>query len=416
VYVALRALDHSSIAPWLLVGGAFGLAYLLRGEAVAVFLIAILFALAATSGGPALRGKRAAAAITVFVLLALPEVLLMYRSTGRILLEGKSTIFYFIDSRILAAETSLAVDHQLPDGQDGELSSASDPALNWAHWAIDGQLRGTGVMQSGAQIIRETRVTVRGLAGLLRKGARRNISELLRTLSSSWFGAPFLPALALLGAVRRPWRRPQALSRLFIIFTPAAPIAATFSRFWSDPRHYCILVPFLSIWAASGLDEVGRWTKASCAAAGWRLPAGDPICRFAVPALIGLASVIWPVKGVRTLYFSAEGSRSSLVEKRVGSWIGHQQARSVRVMDLYLRPAYHADAQFTHFPYCTGELALRYLDAAHVDYLVLRRGQTFTRYYEDWLTHGIPDPRAELLHLFPDTDAQFVIYRWHRGG
>jgi hypothetical protein len=84
-------------------------------------------------------------------------------------------------------------------------------------------------------------------------------------------------------------------------------------------------------------------------------------------------------------------------------------------MDLQLPLVYHAGVQFSHFPYCTGELALRYLDAIKVDYIVLRRGQKFTKYYEAWMTHGIPDSRAEPIHVSPDADAQFVVYRWDRG-
>jgi hypothetical protein len=85
-------------------------------------------------------------------------------------------------------------------------------------------------------------------------------------------------------------------------------------------------------------------------------------------------------------------------------------------MDLSLPLTYHAGAQqHLYFPYCAGDLALRYLDATQVDYVVLRRGAKFTKYYEDWLTRGIPDPRAELLQLPSVVGAEkLLIYRWHR--
>ena len=69
-----------------------------------------------------------------------------------------------------------------------------------------------------------------------------------------------------------------------------------------------------------------------------------------------------------------------------------------------------------YFPYCTGELALRYLDATRVDYVILRRSEKFTQYYEDWLEHGIPDRRAELVQLpsIAGVD-RFTVYRWHWG-
>ena len=85
-------------------------------------------------------------------------------------------------------------------------------------------------------------------------------------------------------------------------------------------------------------------------------------------------------------------------------------------MDVSIPLAYHAGAQFTYFPYCTDDLALRYLDAAHVDYVILRRSEKFTQYYEDWLERGIPHHRAELVQLpsIAGVD-KFTVYRWHWG-
>src|SRR6266849_4251771 len=90
VYLVIVALDQPSIRSWLLVGCAFGLAWLIRAEASAAFAIAVLFAFTATSGSHAVRCRRAAAAIVVFLALALPEVIFIYRSTGKVNLESKS--------------------------------------------------------------------------------------------------------------------------------------------------------------------------------------------------------------------------------------------------------------------------------------------------------------------------------------
>jgi Dolichyl-phosphate-mannose-protein mannosyltransferase len=426
VYAVVRALNHSSVRQWLLVGGAFGLAYLLRAEAVAALLIATLFALVATMGRPAVRWKCAAAAIAGFLVLALPQMIFISRATGEVRLEAKSAIFFAVGSRLLAAKTSLEVDHQLPDGQhDNEPSDAPNlrfsdfgsAASKWAHWAIDAHLMGTGIfMRSNAEVIRETRTSLKESLPLVVESVRLNAPEFLNVLTTKWLGAPFLPALALLGALRRPWRRPQASSRLFVLLVAVAPVVATFSALWNQPRYYFVLLPFLLIWASNGLVEVGLWMKASSAAAGWRVLAGR-VSECIILGLIGLAIIITPLKGVGKLWLFTEGSPSTRVEKDVGLWIGHQQNRPVRIMDVSLVLAYHAGAQWVHFPYCTPELALRFLDAAQVDYVVLRRGAKVTQYYEDWLTQGIPDPRAELLHEPSAADTgQFMVFRWHRGG
>src|SRR5690242_6896308 len=93
VYVVIRAMNNPSLAWWSLVGAAFGCAYLLRAEAFAAFLVAMLFALTATGGGLGKRCKRAAIAIVIFLALALPEVIFIYRSTGKVALQGKGAQF-----------------------------------------------------------------------------------------------------------------------------------------------------------------------------------------------------------------------------------------------------------------------------------------------------------------------------------
>jgi len=426
VYLVVRALHDSSTRIWFMIGGAFGLCYLFRAEAFAAFAISVLFALIATEGNLTVKCKRAACAIVVFLALATPEAIFIHKSTGKVMLEGKSTIlFSYTGRRILAAETQPGVEY-VSDGGRLEIPS---PAPNtaggyperweekWATYGIDSHLRETGfAMRPFAEVARETHVRFKDMFPLVARGLRQNLPGLFQKLSAGWLGAPLLPALALLGAFRRPWRGPQALGRFYVILIAAAPVVATLFVLWGDPRYYFIFVPILCIWAANGLFEVGLWMKASSAAAGWSILARPAVSQWMVPGLFGLALIISPVKQVRALYEFSDSALPSRVNKEVGLWLGHRQDRPIRIMDLSLPLSYHADAQqHVYFPYCTGDLALRYLDAAQVDYIVLRRGARFTKYYEDWLTRGIPDPRAKLLQL-PSVAGvdQFVIYEWSR--
>src|SRR5208283_1110417 len=207
-----------------------------------------LFALAATGGGLSLRCKRAAVAIVVFLALASPEVMFIYKSTGKVALEGKGAQFFDMGTRILAAETN----PELFSAPSVNLSESGQ--YKWACYDIDDHLKGTGtIMRSNAEVVRETQITLKGLVRLVAKGMRENLPEIPAVFSSRWFGAPLLPALALLGCLRRPWRRPQASSRLFVMLIAAAPIVATFSALWTQTRFYYVLVPFVIIWASNGL-------------------------------------------------------------------------------------------------------------------------------------------------------------------
>ena len=400
VYIVLHALDRPSIRMYCLAGGSFGLAYLTRQEAVGPLLIAVLLALCFTEGSFAARSKRAVAAIAVFAVVALPEVVLIYRSTGKVRLETKSSLFY-------AEEIRTAI---------GQNNNEANP-VEWAQHSINANLESTGTSnRSQADVVRETRMKFGQLARIEKIGIRKNTPILLEQLSSRWLGAPFLPALALLGALRRPWRRGLVSSHLYVMLVPLTAMMATFSVTWTDARFYFVLVPFLTIWAANGLVGVGLWTKACIDVAGWHW-ISPVISKWVVPGLIGLVVVLYPVKGVRSIWEFQQGSRATRGVKELGLWIGQQQKAQVRIMDRSTPLAFHANAQWVAFPYCDGDLAVRFLDAAEVDYVVLRQSEKYTQYYQDWLTNGIPDSRAERVKVPSSLSGLGItVFRWHRGG
>lgn len=420
VYVTLCALNNSSAKLWGLAGATFGLTYLLRAEATGIFAIAVLFALAATEGTTIIRCTRAAIAILAFLVFASPQVVFLYKSTGKLRLEVKSSIYFYTAGRVLTAETAPRTSYESVEG-GGDMPSPEPDVDSWPSWekkwalyGIDSRSNGTGLaMRPFIASVRDARITPK-LPLLLVKGTVKNGATLVQQLGSTWLGAPFLPALAVLGALRRPWRGLQAGSRLFFLLAAAIPLVANpFALDPGEPRYSYIFVPFLCVWAANGLIEVGLWTTASAAFAGWSMLVRPTVSQCIVPAIIGLITVATPLKAVRRLPDFMESALPTRVDKEVGLWIGRQQNQSVRVMDTQLPLAYSAGAQFSYFPYCTSDLAVSYLDAVKIDYIILRRGQKFTKYYDEWLTQGIPNPRAEVVHVSPAADAAFVIYRWH---
>ena len=401
VYLVLRALDRPSMGRYCLVGGTLGLAYLTRQEAVAPLLIAVFVVMCFTGGTLATRSKMAAAALATFSVVALPEVVFLYRATGHIRLEEKSTLFY-------AEQVRKAIAQENKEAMPEE----------WAEHSINANLERTGTSnRPEADVLGETRVTFRQLAHNVKLGIRQNIPTFLGQLTSRWLGAPFLPALAFLGALRRPWKRPLVSSHLYFALVPLAAIVATFSfSGWTTQRYYFVLIPFLLIWAANGLVGVGLWTKACIEAAGWH---GNSlvIARWMVTALVGLVVVVYPVKGVRSIWEFQQGSPVTQGVKELGFWIGRQQNRQVTIMDRSTPLAFHANAQWVDFPYCDGDLALRFLDTAGVDYLVLRPDEKYTQYYQDWFTNGIPDGRAERVNLPSSSGGLGItVFRWHRVG
>jgi 4-amino-4-deoxy-L-arabinose transferase-like glycosyltransferase len=398
VYIVLLALARPTIRMYILAGGMFGLAYLTRQEAVAPLLVALFLTICCTAGSLLSRTKYAAAALAMFAIVALPEVIHLYKATGHIRLEEKSSLFY-------AQQVRTAIGEQNNVAMPGE----------WAEHSINANLENTGTEnRPEADVVRETHVKFRQLAHNIKLGVRRNVPTLLDQLTSRWMGAPFLPALALLGALRRPWKRSLVSSHLYLLLVPMTAVVATFSfSGWTALRYYFVLIPFLLIWAANGLVGVGSWTKASISAAGWNW-ISPVISRWVVPGLVALVVIVYPVKAVRSIWDFQHDSRGTQVIKQLGLWIAHQQDRQVMIMDRSTPLAFHANAQWVDFPYCDGDLALRFLDAAKVDYVILSQGEKYTEYYQDWVTNGIPDPRAERVYATSTPDGKITVFRWHR--
>ena len=403
VYLVLHAFDHPSALNWSIVGGAFGAAYLIRQEAVAALAFAIVLGLLLRDAALLIKLKRAAAALAVFLILASPQVLLLYRSTGKLRLEGKSAINYSWGVRALAEQAGSRTDQAI---RETDYDAAN---------SINERLEATGVgMRPNADIIRETHVHLRDTARFFLEAVRRNTPELFGKLRERWLGAPFLPALAFLGALRRPWPRRAAFHHLYFLLIPAAAVLTTFTVVHAIyVRNYFVLAPFLLIYGANGLVVVVRWTNKNIAAIFRQRIAWVP--GILVAGLLTLLMLNYALKDTRNLYVFREGSPETLAAKNAGMWINKQQARRVRVMDVQDTVAFHADAEYVHFPACDPGTALRYMEKEKVDYVVFRRGFDQPKYYQDWLTSGIPDARAQMVYATPENDPSgILIFRWNQ--
>jgi hypothetical protein len=400
IYAVLVALESPRIYKWCVAGGFFGLAYLVRPEAYMVLFVSLVFAGFATTGPVELRVKRIAAAGLVFFAIASPFIVYLYRETGTLRLEGKTALF------LAEAKHELAGESRLVGG-----------------YGIDSNLKGTGTsMTSNAQIIRTTHLSSWEMFRFVRRALYQNTPFLFQELSSRWLGAPFLSTLAFLGMICQPWRRPVLPARLFFLVVSLCPILAPLVLLHGAlaSRFYFILVPFIIVWASNGFLAVAQWVKITLAplTPGWR---SSSLCGAVVSGLILLVMVTYSINGVRWLDEFHENSTDSRDTVALGSWIRAQQPGPIRIIDISPPLAFHAGAEYVHFPYSSGDMALRFLDASKVDFIVLRQGQSFSDYYQQWVSSGIPDARAELIYkgrliYMPAAGdpGTVLVYRWHR--
>jgi hypothetical protein len=170
------------------------------------------------------------------------------------------------------------------------------------------------------------------------------------------------------------------------------------------------------MWGSEGIVQVFRWAHATAAGV---VPPGPSrqICGIALSGLLAAAVLGFAVKGVPGLDSFRQSRPESRIVEEIGEWIRGQQNRPVTIMADGGQIAFHAGGQWIHPPYASGEVALRFLDAAKVDYVLLgEKDGNWSNYYRDWYERGIPSSRAELVYVSSDPyfNGDLKIFRWHR--
>ena len=79
-------------------------------------------------------------------------------------------------------------------------------------------------------------------------------------------------------------------------------------------------------------------------------------------------------------------------------------------------PTYYAEGTLISLPYADICAGSAYLDSMNVDFIVL--DSHWVGHFpelSDWMKHGIPDNRAQLIHAAGiDADNRIAIYRWEK--
>jgi 4-amino-4-deoxy-L-arabinose transferase-like glycosyltransferase len=391
IYLVLRGLDKRSLGLWFLVGILFGLSYLTRPEALGTFAMAVVFSMRRRNENGRIRLGCALAAAGVFIMLASPYVTFLYRATGQLRLEGKSAMSIDYGKRILAGQSS-----------------------DEAKYSINEKLEGTGLwMRPFVDMVQQTRLEPLTAVQIIIMAARGNGPRMLRYFWDTWLGGPVLAGLAMLGFFCTGWSRTNVRAHLFFLLAAASTLVGPLTVPFDVIRYAFVLVPLLVIWGGAGLVQIFRWSRRSTRAVkfvgGGQVVQG--ICGVAVAGLFAVAVLLLSFRSIG----DQDGGPNTRVVEEVAAWIRKQQNHPVKIMTRFTNLAFHAGAQWTHFPYTSPELALRFLVAAKVDYVVLLPSNTTNRwaYYQEWWEHGIPDSRAELVYVSNSRyPIVYKVYRW----
>ena len=222
-----------------LMGGAFGLGYLVRPESL-VYLVMMLVYLgivwfASGHHQPSKVLASAGIAVTITVLLALPYVLYLHRATGLWLASGKQGVS--MDISWAYANNSQAM--------HDKAAASLDPSGKEILW-----LSSEGFRKS--------------LTGWIAEDPRRFVVLVQTNIRNTWHAlfhedlfTPWIVALMALGLFGQPWTRPRLRGELVLLLA-LVPLAGLWV-FFVLSRFLAVDVAIGLLWAAAGLAQLSRW-------------------------------------------------------------------------------------------------------------------------------------------------------------
>ena len=115
-------------------------------------------------------------------------------------------------------------------------------------------------------------------------------------------------------------------------------------------------------------------------------------------------------------YFATERGPEALAARDAGMWLAQHGAESKRVAVRLGVVPYYAKATLIAFPYGDPATTLRYIAKRNIDFIVLESAEAqVLPTIGEWIAHGIPDPRAQLVYdKASSAGVRVVIYQWRR--
>ena len=373
-------------------GVVFGLAYLIRPEAL---LLTLVTAAIVVLYGWKHRSKAIQVAIcqiAAFAILAAPYVVFLKVQTGQFRLEGKSSSNFLLSQMLMQGMS-----------------------LNQVNYAIDDDLTPRGLnMRSDLEVIHSTKFDLATSMRMIRTAAGQNTRLLFIYLTKEQAcGGALLMGLVMLGLFGSAWNRERAAGEGVLITILVFLVVPLFSLIFFNSRFVIPFLPLLIVWAAKGVDEFAKWSQDTAhnllPGSGWATRTGliASGCALGGMLLIGWA----------TVQNFPDLRRDDLAVKTLGLQLKRQFPGIGKIMDVSPIPAFYAGAVVRNYPYTDSSTALRYIAASKIDLLVLREhgSEMLTPYLKDWQTNGVPDPRAELLLTVPTQEyGQIKVYRWRQ--
>lgn len=394
LYTLVRSFRDGSWRFGACSGALFALSYLTRPEGLVLGGAGLLALVCAFALLPILRRRLVycgAAYVFALAIVASPYVVFLSTNAHALRFEAKSAV----NATIAAGMRSGLTYVQAADGIGNDLQEIG-PELDAKGYFVDASVR---PIAFGERL------------SLVASNALRRLVDVPRKLISKPYGTPILALLAIVGLLAGPWRAQRIVDTLALLGYGGALFVSLTSVYHFWDRYAFGFTPLLAVWGGHGVDVVVRALLARVRRLSpQRISAVD--AAFASVLALGFLTILASLHG---WFKDAVNDAGTPTERTIGTWIASNDAAPGQILTVSDQSVFYANGTWAMLPYVPRDaLALRYVRKKNPRYLVLNRDQAAERpYIAAWLSHGVPDARARLVHVVGDPGhPDAAIYRW----
>jgi hypothetical protein len=395
LYTLVRSFRDGSWRFGACSGALFALGYLTRPEGLVLGGAGFLALVCAFALLPSLRRRlftSGAAYVFALAIVASPYVVFLSTNAHALRFEAKSAV----NATIAAGMRSGLTYVQAADGIDNNLQEIG-PELDAKGYFVDASVRP---------------MALRERLSIMASSALRRLVDIPRKLITKPFGTPILALLAVVGLFAGPWHSRRIADTLALLGYGGALFVSLTSVYHFWDRYAFGFTTLLAVWGAHGVDVVARTLLARLRrpSASRRIAAVDTA--FACVLAVGFLTLLASLHG---WFKDAVNDAGTPTERTIGTWIARNDAAPGQILAVSDQSVFYANGTWAMLPYVPRDgLALAYVRKKNPRYLVLDRDQATERpYILAWLSHGVPDARARLVHVVGEpSHPDAAIYRW----
>lgn len=396
IYFSLLVMKGKGPISAILGGAGFGLAYLVRPEALGLLLLSILIlcCLSSSMGHSFRRSiKVAGLMLASFALVSSPYVAFISRHIGRLSFEGKSRLNYTIGQRVLSGMSY----SQAACGISEDLE-VEGPLMDPYRYAAYSPFPFT-VWQVSRYALRMV---------------KRNTPVVLAALFYSFSSCFLVGALIGVSFLRKAWNRIRLTQEIFLLSAFGTVAFVVLSAHAFQFRYLLPLIPFLIIWTSHGIVESSDWVGESILSVSAnvrRLGFFTFSVSYFLCALVLLAPLLAVQEEPDLTQSRAEFSRI----KQAGVWLRTHYPEPEKLIATTLTAIpYYARGRMVSLPFAGSTTALRYLEMVRPDFLVLLGSSVHNRpYLKNWIEDGIQNDALRPVYTTGVRfDEKVVILRW----